>query len=83
VPEAAPASPLPQAPPLPFQYVGQQLREGRREAFVALGDRTWVVVPGSVLIEQYRVDAIQPSRIHFTFLPLNQGQELVTGQPPG
>jgi len=74
-PEAS-APPVPVAPPLPFSYVGRQSRGGPVEVFLAQGDKIHVVHEGSVIDGRYRLDAITPGAVAFTFLPLNQAQQL-------
>ena len=74
---AAPTTPpVPQAPPLPFSYVGKQSRGGPVEVFLAQGDKTHVVQEGSLIDGAYRVDAIGPTGVRLTYLPLNQTQQL-------
>lgn len=71
--------PPPSAPPLPFSYIGRQGEDGRWEVFVARGDKTYIVKEQSVVDGIYRVDAITPSSITFTYLPLSQAQVLGFG----
>ncbi|HKC44651.1 MAG TPA: hypothetical protein VKC64_12540, partial [Burkholderiales bacterium] len=57
---AAPALPSsPQAPPLPFTFMGRMVDGKRVTVFLtnANGDRTWVVRPGDTIDDVYRVEA--------------------------
>ena len=81
---AAPPPPSsPQAPPLPFTYMGRMI-DGKRVAVFLTngnGDRTWVVRPGDKIDDVYRVDAIGEGTITLTYLPLDVRQELSLGGP--
>lgn len=69
----------PTAPPLPLTYLGKQMRDGRASVFLAWGERTFIVEPGTQLDTTYRVEAIEPNRVRLTYLPLNQTQWLTFG----
>ncbi|MCV2359133.1 hypothetical protein LNV08_09105 [Paucibacter sp. TC2R-5] len=73
---AATAPAVPRAPPLPFSYIGKQSNGGAVEIFLAQGEKTLVVHEGSLIDGAYRVDAIGPVEVLFTYLPLNQIQQL-------
>ena len=75
---AAPAPP-PSAPPLPFTYLGKAAVDGKWEVNLASGDKTYVVRDKDVLEGTYRVDAVAPPNLTFTYLPLNQVQQLNIG----
>lgn len=77
-PPAAPPPP-PSAPPLPFTYLGKSVGEGAWEVYLARGDKTYIVHNKMVVDGVYRVDAIAPPTITFTYLPLNQVQQLNIG----
>ena len=70
------AAPVPTAPPLPFSYIGRQTQAGRVDVFLAQGDKVHVVQVHSLLDKDYRVDAISPTAVSFTYLPLNTPQQL-------
>ena len=74
-----PPPPPPTAPPLPFTYIGKAVGEGAWEVYLARGDKTYIVHPKEVVDGVYRVDAIVPPTITFTYLPLNQVQQLNIG----
>lgn len=78
-PPPAPPPPKPVAPPLPFQYRGQ-LREGDEvTVFLAQQARELIVRAGDVIDNTYRIEAIGPATIEFTYLPLKEKQFLNTG----
>jgi hypothetical protein len=71
--------PAPEAPPLPFKYVGQQTGDGQLEIYLSSGEQVFVVREHSVIEGAYRVDSINPKQLTFTYLPLKQIQNLSTG----
>lgn len=78
-PPPPPPPPKPTAPPLPFRYQGQ-LREGDAViVFLALDKRQIIVKAGDVIDNTYQVDAVTPQWVNFTYLPLQQKQQLNTG----
>ena len=77
------APPLaPQAPPLPFAFLGQLIEEGRVTVFLANGDRNWVVRVGDTIDGAYRVEAIADRTMTLTYLALETRQELAIGHAP-
>ena len=71
--------PVPTAPPLPFTYLGKAAANGEWEVFLARGDQTVVARRALVIDGAYRVDAVAPPIVTFTYLPLNQIQQLNIG----
>lgn len=69
----APAKPV--APPLPFQYFGKLIENGKTEIFVMRGEELLSIAAGQTLGE-YRVDKLTDSTISFTYLPLKMKQTL-------
>jgi hypothetical protein len=69
----APAKPV--APPLPFQYFGKVIENGKTEVFVMSGEELVSIVAGQTLGD-YRVDKLTDSSISFTYLPLKMKQNL-------
>lgn len=84
-PPAAPAvaasgpPPAPTAPALPFRYLGRQIKAGQVEVFLAQGESVHIVRAKTQLDSLYRIDAISPTAISFTYLPLNLAQQLPLG----
>ena len=75
-PRTLPPPPPPMAPPLRFTFLGKKFEDGLWEVFLAQGDSAYVVRNQSVIDNTYRVDAITPVAVIFTYLPLNQVQRL-------
>lgn len=78
-PVVAAPPPKPTAPPLPFTFLGKKLENGNWEAYLAKGGETYVVQEKSVIDGVYRADAITPTTLTLTYLPLKQTQRLVIG----
>lgn len=78
-PAKPPPPPPPSAPPLPFTFIGKSLSDGAWQVYLARGDRVYLVREKDVLDGMYRVDAITPPLVMFTYLPLNQVQQLNIG----
>ncbi|MET0855151.1 MAG: hypothetical protein ABWY27_00260 [Telluria sp.] len=72
-------SPPPTAPPLPFTFLGKAVEKGEWEVFLARGAETLIVRNKTVIDGVYRVDAIAPPAMTFTYLPMNQVQQLNIG----
>lgn len=66
----------PAVPPLPFQYFGKLIENGKLEVFVMRGDELLSIAPGQKLGADYRVDQISETSISFTYLPLKTKQTL-------
>lgn len=73
--------PPPQAPPLPFHFLGRYLDEGRHVVFVLFNERTLAVRAGDVVDGLYRVQAIDGAVMSIVYLPLKQTQTLEIGTP--
>ncbi len=78
-PPPPPPPPPPQAPPLPFTYMGKMIEDGRVTVFLVRGDRNFIARVGDTIEGLYRVERVDDRAILFTYLPLNQGQELSLG----
>jgi hypothetical protein len=66
----------PQAPPLPFAYLGRMLEDGRLAVFLARGAESYSVKAGDTIGGEYRVDAVTDKEVTFTYLPLKTKQRL-------
>jgi hypothetical protein len=73
---AAAPPPAPVAPPLPFVFVGMvEKGADRPQAYLAKGEVLLVVAAGDTIDNHtYRVDALTPSGVLLTYLPLGQQQ---------
>ena len=77
-----PPPPKPTAPPVPFVFIGRLIEGDRPAVFVTAGDRNQVLRAGDVVDGAWRVDAIEPTRMKLTYLPLNENQYLALGAAP-
>ncbi|MBE9610402.1 hypothetical protein [Chitinilyticum piscinae] len=87
-----PPPPPPTAPPLPFVIVASWHDSGIDQYFVeAQGQQILLcntcnsmgrIHPGETLLGVYRLDKLERNMITFTYLPLNQQQQLPTGGTP-
>lgn len=75
--------PAPQAPPLPFAFLGKLIDADKVSVFLTSGDRNWVVRSGDTIDGTYRVEAIGERTMTFTYLALDIRQELAIGAAPG
>lgn len=69
----------PRAPPLPYVYMGKSIGQGQITVFLTRDEKPYVAKLGDVLDDQYRIDAINPPLLEFTYLPLAQKQTLQIG----
>jgi hypothetical protein len=76
-------APSPQAPPLPFAYLGKLIDADRIIVFLTNGNRNWVVRSGDTIDGAYRVEAIGDQTMTLTYLALDIRQELGIGAAPG
>jgi hypothetical protein len=74
-PQAAQAPGKPEAPALPFRYLGKMVEDGKLSVFLAKGDESITVHAGD-RIDDYRVDKITEAEVRFTYLPLKTKQSL-------
>jgi hypothetical protein len=65
----------PEAPPLPFRYLGKIIEDGKVSVFLANGDESISVTAGQ-RIGDYRIDRITEAEVRITYLPLKQQQSL-------
>lgn len=86
VPPPPPPPPLPlppakpEAPPLPFTYLGHFKSPDSPVQVIILGraDRVYTVSEGEVIDGTYRVGPVTAGLIEFTYLPLDAKQSLIT-----
>lgn len=79
---SAPPSPppKPQAPPLPFKYMGKLVEGERTLVFLTRADRNHIVKAGDTIDGDYRVDEVGEQSITLTYLPLGERQHLALGE---
>ena len=70
---AAPAKP--EAPALPFRYLGKMIEDGKLSVFLANGAETVTAARGA-RIGDWRVDKVTENEVQFTYLPLKTKQSL-------
>ena len=77
----APPSPLPpQAPALPFRYMGRMQEEGgKTQVYLVNGDVLFTAKVGDTLDGTYMVQKIDRQEMALLYLPLNQTQTLPLG----
>jgi len=78
---AAAAPPPPSAPVLPFTYMGKLISGGDLAVFLIQGERNLVVHEGDTIDALYRVEHIAEGAITLVYLPLDQRQTLIIGEP--
>lgn len=78
-PEVAAPAPPPQAPPMPFTFLGKRQDASQWQVFLGRGDYTFIVQEGSTIESTYRVDTVAPPTLTMTYLPLAQAQTLAIG----
>lgn len=71
----------PQAPPLPFRFLGRIVEADRRPAYL-LADESRVVVVrvGDLIGKNYRVEKYENGRLLFRYRPMNLRQALDVGE---
>lgn len=75
------AAAVPQAPPLPFTYLGKLIDRGQVTVYLASGeDRNLAVRQGDVIDGVYRVRRITPNAVTFVYIPMNKQQTLEIGR---
>ncbi|HEX2199557.1 MAG TPA: hypothetical protein VHG88_13200 [Burkholderiales bacterium] len=73
---AAAGDTRPAVPPLPFQYIGKVIENGKQEVYVMRGDELLTLARGQKIGAEYRVDKITGTSITFTYLPSKTRQTL-------
>jgi hypothetical protein len=74
-------APPPSPPPLPFTYMGKLVQGGDLAVFLVQGERNLVVREGDTIDSLYKVERIAAGGITLLFLPLNQRQTIIIGEP--
>jgi hypothetical protein len=71
-----PPPPAPSAPPLPFKYLGRMADSDRLVVFLEKNQATLSASVGDKLENDYQVESIAESAVHFVYLPLGTKQVL-------
>lgn len=80
-PPVATAPVEPQAPPLPFRYVGAIDDAQGKAVFLLEGTQVRLARQGEEIAGRYRVERITPSAVEFSYLPLKKIQTLNRQNP--
>lgn len=72
----------PQAPALPFKYVGRYVGDGQAQLLLQNQGQDIVVKVGDTIGQTYKLEAMSASTLTFTFIPLNEKQTLDIGSAP-
>lgn len=72
-------APPPQAPPLPFHFLGRHEEAGQTTIFLQHNEQNLVVQVGDTLAGQYKVESLKGTTLSLIYLPLNQLQNLEVG----
>lgn len=72
-------SPPPQAPALPYSYMGRWQEAGQTTYYLARGALPVSVRAGQVLDGVWRLEPVTGNQLNFTYLPLDQTRSLRTG----
>jgi hypothetical protein len=75
--------PRPQAPPLPFAYLGKLVEEATTTVFLAKQDRNYIVRPGDTIDGTYRIEEVGDEAVVLVYLPLKTRQTLRLTATPG
>lgn len=68
--------PPPMAPPVPFTFVGKWSEDGREAVFLERGSQLVTAHAGDTLPGGWRLDAVGPEGLTFTYVSLNQQRTL-------
>ena len=74
--------PRPQAPALPFAYLGKMMDGDTMTVFLAKQDRNYIVRAGDTLDGDYRVAKVDDDGLELVYLPLGVKQTLQFGATP-
>jgi hypothetical protein len=77
IPPAPP--PVPEAPPLPFKFLGRYIEGGKERVFLQFKDESLVVAVGDSVAEDYQVDSLLDGVLTLLYVPLQQKQTLQIG----
>jgi hypothetical protein len=69
----------PELPPLPFNYLGKQSKNGQLMLFLADARQTYIAVPGAMLGDIYQVERVEPHQVAMKHLPSGETQILSIG----
>jgi len=73
--------PAPTAPPLPFKYLGRMADGGKVVVFLERNQATLSAAAGDKLENDYQLESIAESTVHFVYVPLGMKQVLNIAAP--
>lgn len=76
------AIPAPQAPPLPFSFVGKITEADSVKFFLQADNVVYSVKVGDMLTQQYQLVAAENGKLSLRYLPLNITQTMLYGSAP-
>jgi hypothetical protein len=71
----------PEAPALPFRYMGKVVEDGKTEILLLRGDEHFAVAAGQKIDNEYRLDKVTASALTITYLPMKTKQTLELTTP--
>lgn len=74
--------PRPQAPPLPFRFIGRIADDTGTRFFLEADDILYAVKVGDVFAEQYQLTRDESGKLSLRYLPLNITQTMTYGEAP-
>jgi hypothetical protein len=74
--ERAAVQAKPEAPALPFRYMGKVVEDGKTEILLLRGDEHFAVAAGQKIDSEYRLDKVTASALTITYLPMKTKQTL-------
>jgi len=77
----APVAIEPQAPPLPFTYLGRMLDGEKITFFLSSNHKNHIIEIGDTIDGTYRINELNSTGLQITYLPLNISQTLPIGEP--
>jgi hypothetical protein len=72
--------PAPEAPPLPFHFLGRLVEDGKVAYFLQLNERNLVMRVGDTVDQTYTLEGINHGTLSFMYLPLHLKQSLDVGE---
>jgi hypothetical protein len=72
--------PAPEAPPLPFRFLGRLVEDGKVAYFLQLNERNLVMRVGDTVDQTYTLEGINHGTLSFMYLPLHLKQSLDVGE---
>lgn len=76
------AAPKPQAPPLPFRFIGRIADGTGTRFFLEADDILYAVKVGDVFAERYQLTRDESGKLSLRYLPLNITQTMTYGEAP-